>query len=109
MDSRGNVGKKSLNFLDTTIFWDKTTQNFELEHCQKPSKSDVIMTYNKNIVPKNTKIGVLAGEIYRCKSTTTTDFQFTKALSNLKIKLLKNGYSERIISEKNSGNRRKKF
>ena len=89
-----------LNFLDTTIYWDGDTSKFELDHFQKSTKSDCILNFNRNIVPKNTKIGVLMGEIYRCRSTTTTEGQLQNALEKLKVKFLKNGYSEQLISEK---------
>ena len=56
--------ENKLNFLDTTIYWDKSTSKFELEHFQKSTKSDCILNFNQNVVPKNTKIGVLMGEIY---------------------------------------------
>ena len=92
--------EKSLTFLDTRIYWDNQTMNFELCQFQKETKSDCIMNFNKNIVPKNTKIGILVGEIYRCRTTTTTEKQLENALSKLTSKFLKNGYSKSVITEK---------
>ena len=70
-----SMQENKLNFLDTTIYWDNNTSKFELQHFQKSTKSDCFFNFNRHVVPKDTKIGVLMGKIYRCQSTTTTETQ----------------------------------
>ena len=67
---------------------------------QKPSKSDCIGHYTKNIAPKSHKIALLTGELNRVNNACTSEEALTEGLEKAKMKFLKNGYPCKLIDEK---------
>lgn len=88
---------QKLPYLDTLVYFDKKSGQFELRSYQKPSKSNTVMNYVHSNAPKHYKDGCLIGEIYRANSTTSTPENLYDSLSNLKSKFLRNGYPIRLI------------
>ena len=88
---------QKLPFLDTLVYFDQKTGQFELQSYQKPSKSNTVMNYIHSNAPKNYKDGCLVGEIYRSNNTTSNQANLYESLSNLKTKFLRNGYPIRLI------------
>ena len=68
-----------LPFLDTEIRL--CNEKYELFHYQKPTKSDCIGHFTKNIAPKARKISLLTGELNRVNNACTSQ----EALSSNKI------------------------
>ena len=60
-------------------------------------------------MPKSQKISTLTGEIFRAKYCSSTDSDLNKALSNLKSIFIKNQYPEKLISNKISEIKNRKF
>ena len=87
-----------LPFLDTEIRL--INNKYELFHYQKPSKSDCLGHFTKNIAPRSHKISLLTGELNRINNSCTSEEALTEGLEKAKIKFLKNGYPSNLIDEK---------
>ena len=54
-----------LNFLDTSIYFDKTSRKYEIKQYSKEVKSNVIQNFQHSVSSPSYKNGTLIGEIYR--------------------------------------------
>ena len=88
-----------LNFLDTSIYFDKNLHRWEICQYTKDIKSRVIQNYN-SISPFSTRNGTLVGEIYRARNCTSSDENLELALVDLTDKFISNGYPRKLIKDK---------
>ena len=89
-----------LNFLDTHIFVDNKTGEFEFEFYQKEIKNDKLDNFKFSVSPIKQKIGVLCGEIYRANHCSSNEENLNKALKIIEKKFLKNSFPKKLIVEK---------
>ena len=87
----------NLPFLDTLLYFDKSTDCLELRNFQKETKSDNLVNFNSSVSPFNSKKGTLIGECYRMKNTCTTETNLNVALKNVERKHIENGYPENYV------------
>ena len=90
----------SLNFLDTHIYVDNETGEFEFGIFQKEIKHDKLDNFKFSISPIKQKIGVLCGEIYRANNCSSNSKNLDRALKFIEKKFLKNSYPKKLIAEK---------
>ena len=76
---------------------------------RKPLSTENLLNYKHAVSPKSYKISTLVGELYRCNNTTSTPEALDKALNVTKNIFLKNQYPLKLINEKISDLKRKKF
>ena len=89
-----------LNFLDTSIYFDKNTKKYEIKQYCKEVKSNVIQNYKHSISPMSYKNGTLIGEIYRVKYCSSNDQNLEFSLRMLEDKFVANGYPRKMVREK---------
>ena len=89
-----------LNFLDTHIYVDDETCEFEFEFFQKKIKNDKLDNFKFSVSPIKQKIGVLYGEIYRANHCSSNEKNLNKALKIMEKKFIKNSYPKKLIDEK---------
>ena len=88
---------ENLPFLDTLLYFDKATNEYELQNYQKETKSDNLINFNSSVSPINNKKGTLIGECYRMKNTCTTENNLNIALKNIERKHIENGYPKNYV------------
>ena len=88
---------ENLPFLDTILYFDKTTNQYELQNYQKETKSDNLVNFNSSVSPINSKKGTLIGECYRMKNTCTTENNLNLALKKVEKKHIENGYPKNYV------------
>ena len=76
---------------------------------RKPQSSENLLNFKKAVSPKSNKISTLVGELYRCNNTTSTPEALNRALSVTKNIFLKNQYPLKLIDQKISELKIKKF
>jgi hypothetical protein len=85
-------------YLDTKVYL--RDGKFNLSFYQKPTKSDILQNYNESVNPKNQKLSLLSGEIYRVNNTCTTQKDLDEGLKKLKSKFVKNSYPPKLVNSK---------
>ena len=91
---------KSLNFLDTTLFYCSRTKKLELKHFTKKNKSRVMTNFKFSVAPKFQKANAIFTSVNRIKNSSTNPINEEKAIKNLTNKLLENSYPINFIKEK---------
>ena len=84
-----------LNFLDTSLYFDKNTKKYEIRQFCKEVKSNVIQNYKHSISPMSYKNGTLIGEIYRVKYCSSNEQNLEFSLKMLEEKFVANGYPKK--------------
>ena len=98
-----------LNFLDTSIYFDKNTHKYEIRQFSKEIKSNVIQNYKHSVSPQSYKNGTLIGEIYRVKYCSSNNENLENSLKVLEEKFVKNGYPRKLVKSKISEVRERGF
>ena len=89
-----------LNFLDTSIYFDKNSHKYEIKQFSKKIKSNVIQNYKHSVSPQSYKNGTLIGEIYRVKYCSSNNENLEKSLKDLEEKFVANGYPRKLVKSK---------
>jgi len=82
-----NATNKSLNFLDTTLFYCHRTKKLELKHFTKSSKSRVMTNFRFSVAPKFQKANAVFSSVNRIMNSSTNPIDEDKAIKNLSKKL----------------------
>ena len=98
-----------LNFLDTSIYFDKTSRKYEIKQYSKEVKSNVIQNFQHSVSPPSYKNGTLIGEIYRVRYCSSNDVNLEKSLKMLEEKFVLNGYPRKLVQSKIREVRDRKF
>ena len=102
-----SMENNELIYLDTKII--NCNGNLNLEMYRKPQSSENLLNFRNGVSPKGYKISTLVGELYRCNNTTSTPEALNKALNDTKNIFLKNQYPLKLINQKISELKIKKF
>ena len=89
-----------LNFLDTSIYFDKKSYKYEIKQYSKEIKSNVIQNYKHSVSPQSYKNGTLIGEIYRVKYCSSNNENLENSLKILEEKFVANGYPRKLVKSK---------
>ena len=89
-----------LNFLDLSIYFDRSTHKYEFKQYCKEIKSKVMQNFKHSCSPLSYKNGTLIGEIYRAKYCSSNLTNLKNCLKSLEDKFVNNGYPRKLVRAK---------
>ena len=89
-----------LNFLDLSIYFDRSTHKYEFKQYSKEIKSNVLQNFKFSCSPLSYKNGTLTGEIYRVKYCSSNIINLNNSLKSLEEKFVRNGYPRKLVRDK---------
>ena len=89
-----------LNFLDLSIYFDKSTHKYEFKQYSKEIKSKVLQNFKYSCSPLSYKNGTLIGEIYRAKYCNSNAVNLNNCLKSLEDKFIRNGYPRKMVKDR---------